>query len=388
MVGTGHSWSDICSSNHTLLNLDYYNKVLQLDKKKMQVRVQAGIKLWQLNEYLDKQGLALKNLGSIARQSIAGAISTGTHGTGINFPVLAGQIEEFRLIKPDGTILNIHHQTDRELFNLAVVNLGALGVISEVTLNVVPCYQLLDQTYVAGLHEVIDNLDTLVNETDHFKLWWFPHVDKVVVYRYTRTQQPVNDSRLRQWLMDEFLSVNVYRLLLRVGNINREWRQNINRVLVQKFIQPLNRTEKSYKVFNVPEPPVHREVEWAFDLQIAKDLLREYTNMINTSKHRINFIQEIRFTQADEYALSPCYGRNTMWLGAYNADNFGWQELMEDFETLAIKYSGRPHWGKEFNTSATYLKEQYPLFNRFNTLRQQFDPEGKLLNNYTERIFL
>jgi L-gulonolactone oxidase len=188
--------------------------------------------------------------------------------------------------------------------------------------------------------------------------------------------------------MDEFLSVNVYRLLLRVGNLNREWRKNINRALVKKFIQPLIRTEKSYKVFNVPEPPVHREVEWAFDIGIAKDLLREYTNMINASKHRINFIQEIRFTQGDEYALSPCFGRNTMWLGAYNADNFGWQQLMKDFENLAVKYRGRPHWGKEFNISATYLKEQYPLFTRFNTLRQQLDPEGKLVNDYTERIFL
>jgi L-gulonolactone oxidase len=383
IVGTGHSWSPICLSTDTLLSLDRYNKVLSLNKENLQVTVQAGIKLWQLNKYLDDNGLALKNLGSISRQSVAGAISTGTHGTGINFPILAGQVEEFKLIKPDGTILKIHRANDEELFNLSVVNLGALGIISEITLNVVPAYCLHEQTYVADLNQVIDNLDAIVNETDHFKLWWFPHV-----YRYTRTQQPANDSLFRQWFMDEFLSVNVYRLLLKVGNINRNWRTNINRTLVKKFIHPIDRIEKSYKVFNVPEPPIHREVEWAFDLKVAKELLKEYTGMINTSKHRINFIQEIRFTKADNYALSPCYGRNTMWLGAYNADNFGWYELMRDFEKLAITYNGRPHWGKEFTLSAKYLSKQYPMFEKFNTVRQQFDPHMKLMNDYIARIFL
>jgi FAD/FMN-containing dehydrogenase len=270
---------------------------------------------------------------------------------------------------------------------MSIISLGALGIVSEVTLNVVPAYRLHDQTYVAPLTKVIDDLDTLVNETDHFKLWWFPHVDKVVVYRYTRTNKPVNDSRLRQWLMDEFLSVNVYRLLLKLGNVNSNWRIGVNRLLVNGFIKPLNRIEKSYKVFNVPEPPVHREAEWAFDINVAKELLREYTAMINTSNHRINFIQEVRFTKADEYALSPCYKRDTMWLGAYNADNAGWAELMKDFEKLALKYKGRPHWGKEFTVSAKYLQEQYPMLREFNNLRYQFDSEQKLANDYINRLF-
>lgn len=387
LVGTGHSWSDICLTADTLINLDRYCKVLLLDTNNLQITVQGGIKLWQLNEYLNNHGLALKNLGSIAGQSIAGAISTGTHGTGINYQILASQIEAFKLIKPDGSTIYIHSKKDSELFNLTVVSLGALGVVSEITLNVVPAYQLRDQTYIAPLHEVIDNLDILVNQTDHFKLWWFPHTTKAVVYRYSRTQQPANDSRLRQWLMDEFLSVTVYRLLLKLGNTNREWRKNINRILVKNFIQPLDRIEKSYRVFNVPEPPVHREVEWAFDVKVAKELLREYTSFINASNHRINFIQEIRFTKSDNYALSPCYGRDTIWLGAYNADNFGWKELMSDFEELAVKYNGRPHWGKEFGISAEYLKEQYPMLTAFNNIRVQFDPTGKLENEFVCRTF-
>lgn len=387
IVGTGHSWNSICLNSDTLINLDHYNKVIHLDKEKLQVKVQPGIKLWQLNEYLDKEGLALKNLGSISRQSLAGAISTGTHGTGINFQILASQIEEFTLIKANGEKILIHHERDKELFNLSIVNLGSLGVISEMTINIVPAFRLHDQTDVRNFEEVIEHLDEMVNATDHFKLWWFPHTKEVVVYRYTRTNKQPNDSLLRQWFMDELVSVNMYRLLLKIGSINREWRKRINRSLVQNFIKPLDRIEKSYKVFNVPEPPLHREVEWAFDISVAKELLREYVNMIGNSKHCINFIQEIRFTKADDYALSPGYGRNTIWLGAYNADNYGWEELKSDFEQLAKKYKGRPHWGKEFNNDKEYLRSMYPKLDTFNMLRAQFDPAGKFMNGYISRIF-
>jgi FAD/FMN-containing dehydrogenase len=188
--------------------------------------------------------------------------------------------------------------------------------------------------------------------------------------------------------MDELISVNAYRLLLKIGGINRNWRKNINRQLVQNFIKPLNRIEKSYKVFNVPEPPLHRETEWAFDITQAKSLLREYKNMINASAHRINFIQEIRFTKADDFALSPCYQRDTLWLGVYNADNFGWNELLADFEVMAQRYNGKPHWGKEFKSvNKEFFQRAYPLLANFNLLRQNFDPGNKFANDFILKIF-
>lgn len=388
VTGTGHSWNRICLTQDALLNFDRYNKVLHFDKQALRIKVQPGIKLWQLNEYLDKQGCALKNLGSISKQSLAGATSTGTHGTGINYQILGSQIEECALIKADGEKIIINRERDKELYQMAVVNLGCLGIISEITLNIVPAFNLHDETTVVDFDTVIDQLHELAAATDHFKLWWFPHTDQVVVYKYTRTQESVNDSRLRQWFMDEFVSVAAYRLFLKIGAINRNWRKNINKALVQKFIQPLNRIEKSYKVFNVPEPPLHRETEWAFELTKAKELLREYKGMINASAHRINFLQEIRFSKADEFALSPCYKRDTIWLGVYNADNFGWNELLADFEVMARRYNGRPHWGKEFKgLNSDFFRSAYPALNNFNSLRQQFDPGNKFANDFILKIF-
>ena len=387
VVGTGHSWNATCLTQDTLINFDNYKNVLLLDKEKLQVKIQPGIKLWQLNEYLDKEGLALKNLGSISYQSVAGAISTGTHGSGINYQILGSQIEEFSLIKADGEKVILHCERDKELFNNCMVNLGCLGIISEITLHIVPAFNLHDYTVAVSFNEAVDRLKELVNNTDHFKMWWFPHTDKMVLFRYTRTADKANDSAFRQWFLDELVSVSIYRLLLKIGNIKRSWRKIINRLLELNFKTPLDRIEKSYKVFNVPEPPLHREVEWAFDISVAQNLLRDYKQLINTSNHLINFIQEIRFTKADDFALSACYGRDTIWLGAYNADNFGWEELMNDFEALAKKYNGRPHWGKEFNVDKKYLQAVYPKFKEFEELKKQFDPNGKFTNDFISTIF-
>lgn len=382
VVGSGHSWSSICLSEHTLLNLDKFNKVLELDKENLSIRVQPGIKLWQLNEYLDKHGFALANLGSISKQSVAGAISTGTHGSGIDYQILGSQVMQFSVVKADGSIQILHKDRDRELFNLSLVNLGALGIISEMTLKIVPAFRLQEVVELVEYTEAIDNLNVLLRNADHFKMWWFPHTEKMILYKHTRTNLPGNDSRLRQWFMDEFISVYAYRLFLKIGTINRNWRKNINRALLQNFIKPINRIEKSYKVFNVPEPPLHREAEWSFSVGDAAAFLIAYKEIMNASAHRFNFLQEIRFTKGDDYALSPCHGRDSVWVGCYNADNFGWYELLKDFESLAIQFNGRPHWGKEFTVSADYLKKQYPKYESFKSLRTEWDPSGKFENDF------
>ncbi len=335
LIGSGHSWSPLCTNDDTLINLDFYNKVLFFDRENKKIRVQAGIKLWQLNEFLDREGFALSNLGSISKQSVAGAISTGTHGTGINFGILASQVEEFTLIKANGEKLILNRNDDIGLFNLAIINLGCLGVISEITLLIVPSFRLKEQSFVMPFTEAIEKLDEFVSGSDHFKIWWFPHIEECVVFRYDRTNEKANDSKFRQWLLDKFISVWIYRFLLIIGNINNGWRRNINYLLVNMLISPIKRIEKSFKVFNVAAPPIHRETDWAFDYNKGKEVLREFKKMIESSKHQINFLQEVRFSKGDDFALSPAYQRNTIWLGCYYAGNKGWEELLLDFENFA-----------------------------------------------------
>lgn len=386
VVGTGHSWSALCESEELLINLDHYNKILTIDKKAMTATVQAGIKLHQLNELLDKEGLALINLGSIAQQSVAGAISTGTHGSGIGFQCLASQVLEFTLIKADGEKIRL--KQGEELFQAAIVNLGCLGLISEMTLQIRDAFQLHDQTYTLPFDEVIEHIDEYIYSHDHFKLWWLPPSKDVVVFTYKRTQEPRNDSRLRQFFKDELLSVLAFRTLVKVGNLVNKWRPAINRLLTSQMKGPLDRIEKSYRVFNVPEPPVHRETEWAFDVSRAKELLGTYREAFSNGTFTFNFIQEIRFTKGDDFWLSECYGRDSIWIGAYNHEDKQWPSILEQFERFAKPFEGRPHWGKEFNVRRDYLETQYPKYADFMRVKKELDPEGKFSNALTDALFV
>ena len=189
VVGAGHSWSPIALTDDTMLNLDHYNRLLHIDHDKLQVTVQGGMRLKTLNRLLEEQGLALSNLGSISEQSVAGVISTGTHGTGIGLGLLASQVVALRLIDGQG---NIHELSaaDGDRWRAALVGLGSLGIISTVTLQCVKAYHLEEKAYPLPFEAAIQQLPQLVQNNRHLKLWWFPHADKVQVYAYNKTDLP------------------------------------------------------------------------------------------------------------------------------------------------------------------------------------------------------
>lgn len=386
-IGSGHSWSGLAHTNDILMATDRLNKILSINRERNQAIIQSGAKLEDLNIQLWEKGYAFGNLGSIARQSLAGAISTATHGTGVGFQILGSMVEHFKLVKADGEVIEVDKHKNPELFKTALISLGALGIITEMTINLESKFQLHERSGVMDFEEVCDNIIEWIMEHDHIKMWWFPHTEKMMVYRYNRTSKPVKDTWFRQKLMDEWVSVYFYRLMLWWGNRKPSRRMSINKKILTPFLADVDRIERSYKVFNVPEPPIHRETEWAFDISLTPTLLREYKKMVEDKGHLINFIQEIRFVKGDDYALSPCYGRDSVYVGAYNADNRGWNELLSDFEELATKHQGRPHWGKEFNVDSDYLRSVYPKWNEFIELRRGIDPEKQFSNPMLNRLF-
>ncbi len=387
LVGTAHSWNEICLSDEALINLDRFDNVLKIDKSAKTIKVQAGIKLKKLNILLDKEDLALSNLGSIATQSLAGAISTGTHGTGINFQIMGSQIIEFTLIKADGEKIAVNREKNLDLYNASIVNLGCLGVISEITLQITDAFNLHDYTETVPFDDVVENLDELLKNNDHLKFWWLPPSEDLIVYKYNRTNENVNDSRIRQTLKDEIASVLFYRSLVKIARIYPTFAPKVSRIMTRLFQKPLDRIEKSYKVFNVPEPPIHRETEWAFDAKRAKEILSAYKQYLVESTFNFSFVQEIRFTKSDNFWLSPSHKRDSLWIGFYNYEHENWEEAMPFHEEFARKFDGRPHWGKEFSIDRDYLQKQYEKFGDFIKVKNEFDPDGKFENEFIQQIF-
>lgn len=384
LVGSGHSWSPVCVSEEVLINLDNYSKIIALDKDKEIVKVQAGIRLRDLNKQLDKLGFALLNLGSIDHQSLAGALSTCTHGSGINFKILASQVEAYSLIKADGSIEQIDKKHPK--FRAALTGMGALGIISEISIKVCEAFNIEDKTILVPFDEAISKIPTWIKTFDHFKMWWIPHTNEMIVYQHQRTQKKEQYSSIYNWfrliLLDEYL----YRILLIFGHLFHSLRPFLNKLMIQSYKAPFYRIQKSYEVFAVPEPPVHRETEWAFDINEAQRLLKEYKKMIDHSQHKINFIQEIRFTKGDDFMLSPCYKRDTVWIGAYLIGDKGWEALFNDFQDFALKNNGRPHWGKEFTPSKIDFEKHYPEIKDFKKLMAENDAKGKFMNKWMKKI--
>ena len=386
VMGARHSWSQAIVTDDHLVALDRFDRILDVDRDEMTVTVQAGIALKELIAQLETRGLALANLGSIAEQSIAGAMATGTHGTGIQFRCLADQAQRLALVDGRGE-QRVLERGDPD-FDAVAVGLGAFGIIHEVTLSVVPAFQMHAVTETIPFDDAIEDLDSLVSGHDHLKFWWLVPNEDLIIFRQDRTAEPANDSALQRWFKDEFLAVAVYRPLLALQKI---WRDPVvvwtNRVLANAYAKRFERICKSHVAFLTPKPPVHREVEWAFDYANAKELLRTYRKLLLESGHTYNFVQEIRFSRADTFWGSPAYGRDSIWLGVYNIDSGDrWADQVRQFEAFAREHGGRPHWGKEANTDPDYLATHCPKLAAFEELRATYDPDDKFLNPWLARI--
>ena len=386
VMGARHSWSKGIITEDTLISLDKINRLLEVDQAQKQIRVQAGIRLKDLVARLEKHGLALSNLGSIDSQSLAGAICTGTHGTGINFQCLASQVEAFRMLDAHG---NTHtfNKNDADFYAI-LVGMGCFGIIYEMILNVVESFQLHAITTTAPFDEVIENLEDYVTTYDHFKFWWLVPNEKLVLFKYNRTQEPPNENNAKRWFKDELLSVALYRSLVAIGKLKRNALiPMFNRFLTKEGGRDYERINKSHIGFLTPVPPVHRETEWSFDYANAQALLRSYKNLLLKSEHSYNFVQEVRFTKSDDFWLSPSYKRDAIWLSMYNIDPQHYDKQLAHFIAFARANGGRPHWGKEAAFDTEYLRRQYEKFDEFTTLVKQYDPNGKFENKWTARIF-
>ncbi len=385
VVAAGHSFTGIALTDGRLLKLDRYGDVLDGDPDKRTVTVQAGIRLSRLNEELHARGLALENLGDVAYQSIAGAISTATHGTGRAFGGIATQVAGLRLIAADGSIIDCSADAEPEVFHAARVGLGALGVISTVKLRCVPAFNLRAVEMPMRVDEVLESLEEHVAANDHFEFFWVPHTGWALTKRNNRTDDPLATRGRWQEFRDDVLLSNVaFGALCRIGR----WRPS----LIPRLTRALpgsgrvEYVDKSYRVFASPRLVRFYEMEYAIPADAAAEALNRIRRFVDRSGLALSFPVEVRFTAADDIPLSTAYGRDTCYIAVHVYQGMQYQQYFEGVESIMDGYGGRPHWGKlHFQTAAT-LAPRYPEWDRFQEARARLDPEGRFSNPYLERV--
>ena len=386
VAGAGHSFSDIACSDGLLLSLERMAKVIDLDRGSGLVRVQGGITIRELSRHLAAHGLAMENLGDIDVQSIAGAISTATHGTGARLGNIASQVRELTLVLADGSILVCAPERDAELFRAARVGLGALGVIAELTLQCVPAFTLRGVDAPAPLADTLERFEELALGNDHFEFFVFPHADTALTRTNNRTEEPPRPrGRVSAYLNDVLLTNHAYGLLCRAGRRLPGQIPRLNR-LVTRLAGSSERVESSAAIFASPRLVRFTEMEYALPRARTPEAVRAVMAMVSERGFDVPFPIEVRTVARDDAMLSTAAGRDSGYVAVHMFEGMPWEPYFRAVEELMSGLEGRPHWGKRHFQTAATLQRRYPDWERFAQIRARLDPEGRFANDWTERV--
>ena len=347
---------------------------------------EAGCTLRALNEELLRHGLALANMGDIQVQTMAGAIQTGTHGTGRDTGGMAAQVAGLELVLADGTITSCSAEVNPDLFAAARVGLGALGVLTAVTFAVVPAFLLEAREEPMRWNEVIGRLDELTADNEHFEFFWFPHTEGCLTKRNNRADGPARPlGRFRHWMDDEFLANTLFGATCRLGHRFPATIRPVNAV-AGKALSARSYVDASHRVFTSPRRVRFKEQEYAIPAGSLAAALADIRALFARRDWRISFPIEVRVTPGDDLWLSTAYGRDSAYLAFHTYHAAPHEDYFREMEALLIAAGGRPHWGKMHTRDAGYLSGAYPMFGDFVALRDKLDPQRRFGNAYLAQV--
>lgn len=391
-VGAGHSFTPLVATDGVLLDLGGYRGVLHADTETGLVTIRAGTRLGDLNDELAGLGLALPNLPDIEAQTVVGALATGTHGTGARHAGLAAGVRAVELVLADGTVATCRgdaaDQSERELFEAARISLGALGVVSTVTLQCVPAFALHADEAPMPLDELLDQLDTLADSEDHVEFFWFPHTAMALVKRNNRlpvgapaTPRP----RWRELAEDHLLENAGLSLMCRAARWVPPAVPLLNRASVAS-LSARDYSDRSDRVFSSPRAVRFVECEYAVPREALHEVFAGVRELAEGAGVATPLPVEVRFAAADDVWLSTAYRRETAYLAVHQYVGMRAGTWFRGFEALALAAGGRPHWGKLHSLGAAELSERIPRFDDFRRVVARVDPDGLFRNDYLDRV--
>ncbi|WP_110181518.1 D-arabinono-1,4-lactone oxidase [Nocardioides solisilvae] len=389
MVGTGHSFTGIGVPGRTMLRPDRLRGVLSVDRDAMTVTAYAGTRLADLNLELERLGLSLHNMGDIAEQTLAGAVSTGTHGSGGLAAGLAAQLEGFEMVAGTGEVLVADRTSHPDLLDLGRIGLGALGVLTTVTFRVEPLFLLQAEERPIGWDELLATHDELVATHHHVDVHWFPHTDGALLKANTRLADDVAERRpLAAWqrrLDDDLLSNRLFGVLTALGSRVPAVVPTVNRV-ASRALSARSYSDVAHRVFVSSRQVRFREMEYAVPREAGLAVLREARRVIDAHDWRIGFPVEVRTAPADDVPLSTAYGRDVCYLAFHVPHTVDHRPYFDAVERVLRAHDGRPHWGKLHGLGAPDLARVHPRFEEFRALRDRLDPDRVLVNAHLRHV--
>jgi len=384
-AGSGHSYNDIVHSDGYIVSIGAMGALLDVDRDTGLVRVEAGMKLGALHRHLHSYGLALPSLGEIDEQTVAGAIATDTHGSGLRFGSLSAQVASLQLVTADGSVIEVGDD-DPETLHAASVGLGSLGIVTAVTLRCVPAFTLHQARHPERLDAVLSRLDSHADTHDHPGLFVFPYARRALVIERNRVSLPPDPRpAARAWLQDVLIENRFVAGVCRAAGRAPATTPALTRAMAA-LGRPDIRVDSSHRIFTgaVLFPVV--SAEWGLPREAAAQAIVRLVGVFERDRFPVAMPFLCRWGAPSEAFLSPAHGRETFYLEVLAHTGVAFEPMLRATEDLMEELGGRPHWAKRFSVGAAELEPRYPGWERFAAARSRLDPEGRFANAFTERV--
>src|SRR4249919_57919 len=384
VAGSGHSFTEAALTAGTMLEVGALSGVIDADRSSGLVKVGAGTVLAELNEELSRLGLAMENLGDIDRQTLAGAISTGTHGTGAKLGNIPSQIAGMELVLGDGSVRELNE--DGDLLRAARVGIGALGAIASVTLRCVPAFTLHRVDTRRPRDEVLASFQESADANEHFELFTFPYADSALVLERNRTDRPPRPrGRVAAYLNDVVLENWALGGLSAAGKAFPRANPALSR-FAAAVASGSKATDRSDRIFANERRVRFTEMEYGVPREHGPEAAQRVIDWIRSNRYPVFFPIEMRVTAGDDALLSPSHERDTAYIAVHQYRGMEWRPYFEAVEAIMNEYGGRPHWGKRHFQTAATLAERFPRWTDFQAAREELDPGHAFTNEYAERV--
>ena len=375
VIGSGHSWSPINAPDDEAMTLEALQGAVAIDRANSTVTVPAGMTLREVTTHLSRTGLSLPIVGSIQAQTVAGAIATGTHGSSLTHGNLTTLVTSIQLVTGTGELLTIDDGDER--MHGARVHLGALGVVTSVTLRTKPAALLHQTIEHVPVEDVADQLAQVATSAEWVKVWWLPHAPVAQIVRYAVTTDAVTrgpTAKSQRWVDERVMHRFVFPVLVAAAHRRPAITAGANRRLSRVYLGKPSQIGSDMLMLNTPMPLRHRETEAAVPVTAAGEALKRIVDIFRDGRPAVNFPVEVRFVRGDDSWLSPAYGADTCQIGAYTSKGPDCTPYFEAFWSVMRPMSARPHWGKELDHGYDELRGLYPRMDEFTALRDAWDP--------------
>lgn len=382
VVGAGHSFTPLVCTDATLVSLNQISGVASSDTAHSRCSIYAGTRLYNLDQYLEPINQALINQGDIDQQSLAGAVSTGTHGTGADLHCISAYVENFELLTASGEILNCSRTENPEIFAAGRVSLGSLGILTKITMQNRPRFKLKEHIQLCTVADMMQFIQQWKHQHRHIECFVFSHAEKLMLKTLDETDEKLQPRKESYPSEDTLLTV-CSELIKNVPSLNPYVQK-----LLGTFVKPTTAVDWSSKIFPTVRHTKFNEMEYQIPVDDGLDCLEEVLAALRQHKVATFFPLEFRFVKGDDIWISPFYQQDSISISVHQYHKQDPRLIFDIVEPIFQKYKGRPHWGKMHSMTSMQLRSLYPKWDDFLALRQQLDPERKFLNPYLEQLFL